>query len=114
MSYIDKLAAVASRDIETLKQKDAEYGGSWKRRGGIGAYMMAARKIDRLEEQMKKCGYDIFAAIQDDRRDEGVLDDLRDLRRYLLLIEAEMVDTGVVTYERRVFNAPVPNTVTDQ
>lgn len=96
MSYIDNLAVVANKDVEELKRKDAEYGGSWKRRGGVGAFMMAARKWDRLEEQLKNNGYDIFTSIEKDGRNEGVLDDVRDLRRYLMLIEAEMIECGVV------------------
>lgn len=34
--------------------------------------------------------WDIFKAIDQDARPEGVIDDIRDLRRYLLLVEAEM------------------------
>lgn len=94
--YIDQLEQVATNDVEELIKKDKAYGGSWQKRGGIGAFMMAARKWDRIEEQMKKVNYDIFTAIQDDARDEGVLDDVRDLRRYLMLIEAEMVARGAV------------------
>jgi hypothetical protein len=94
--YIDCLQEVANDDVTELRRKDAEYGGSWKKRGGVGAYMMACRKMDRLEEQLKKVSYDIFAAIEGDTRAEGVLDDVRDLRRYLMLIEAEMIARGVV------------------
>ena len=90
MSYIDKLERLAMEDVVELKRKDAEYGGSWLKRGGVGAYMMACRKFDRLETQVQKVGYDIFKAVEQDKRDEGVLDDIRDLRRYLLLIEAEI------------------------
>lgn len=89
--YMDFLYRVASGDIEILRDKDAEYGGSWKKRGGVGAYMMAARKFDRIEEQLKKApAYDIFAHAIADQRPEGILDDIADLRRYLLLIEAEI------------------------
>jgi hypothetical protein len=94
--YIDCLQEVANDDVTELRRKDAEYGGSWKKRGGVGAYMMACRKMDRLEEQLKKVSYDIFAAIEGDTRAEGVLDDVRDLRRYLMLIEAEMIARGVL------------------
>lgn len=95
-TYIDCLTQVVEQDVAEITRKDADYGGSWKKRGGVGAYMMAVRKVDRLEEQLKKVSYDIFAAIEGDTRADGVLDDLRDLRRYLLLIEAEMVARGAV------------------
>lgn len=88
--YIDDVPRVAAQDVVELQRKDAEYGGSWKRRGGVGAFMMLARKWDRLEQQVTQHGYDVFAAAEADARDEGVLDDIRDLRRYLLLVEAEL------------------------
>lgn len=92
MSYMDRLADIAQRDVEVLRQKDAEYGSSWKKRGGAGSYFMVARKFDRLENAVKILQYDIFEAIRHDPREEGVLDDIRDLRRYLLLIEAEVLE----------------------
>src|ERR1035437_221151 len=88
-----RLSAAGRQDIVVLVKKDAEYGSSWKRRGGVGAWMMALRKIDRLETFLcddGPAGYDIFRAAQVDNRPEGVLDDLRDLRRYLLLIDSEI------------------------
>lgn len=85
-----RLDEIGRKDTDTLVEKGRNYGDSWKRRGGIGAFMMLARKWDRIEEQVKKDGYDIFASIAKDMRAEGMLDDIRDLRRYLLLVEDEM------------------------
>jgi hypothetical protein len=51
--------------------------------------MMLARKMDRLENQVRKHGWDVFEAIQKDGRAEGIMDDIRDLRRYLILVESE-------------------------
>jgi hypothetical protein len=98
--------------------KEATYRGSWKRRGGVGAFMMLARKWDRLEGILSKVGkfgggdqdapaFDIFRWIERERHfetqynrrdgeDGTVLAEVRDLRRYLLLVEAEMVARGVV------------------
>jgi hypothetical protein len=93
MRHMDYLEAVASEDVKELQRKEATYKGSWKRRGGIGAYMMVARKFDRLEGITEHTfNYDIFRAIEEDMsgRDGSVLAEVRDLRRYLLLIEAEM------------------------
>ena len=53
--------------------------------------MMLARKWDRIENQTQREKYDIFQTIRSDNREEGVIDDIRDLRRYLLLVEAEML-----------------------
>lgn len=116
MEYVDK---IAQEDAEGLRRAEQEYGSSWKLRGGIGAYMMMARKWDRLENRCKQKPllavvsvatmgkpeakmptqegdrYDIFAHIEADQRSEGILDDIRDLRRYLMLVEAEMRARGV-------------------
>lgn len=86
---LTKVQSVAEEDVGALHIAEQSYGNSWKKRGGIGAFMMLARKWDRLEKQVNECGYDIFAAILTDPRSEGVIDDIRDLRRYLLLVEAE-------------------------
>jgi hypothetical protein len=79
-------------DAEFLIEKDTSYGGSWKKRGGVGAFMMLARKWDRLETMLAK-DYDIFKAIDLDYsgNDGTILAEVRDLRRYLLLVEAEML-----------------------
>ena len=94
MGYLDKLDNVAAHDVKELKRKDEEYGSSWKKRGGVGAFMMLSRKWDRIEKQMEDNGYDIFKLIKeqnDARKKDGFLDDIRDLRRYLMLVEAEMI-----------------------
>lgn len=81
---------LASHDVEVIREKNAAYGASWRKRGGAGAFMMLARKWDRIEVQVEKFGYDVFAAAREDGRDEGLLDDIRDLRRYLLLVESHL------------------------
>ena len=84
---------LANTDVAKLKQAQESYGDSWRSRGGVGAFMMLARKWDRIENQVRKDGYDVFKTIYDDPSDSGILDDIRDLRRYLLLVE------GYVTNE---------------
>ena len=107
-TYIDHLDAVAKEDVAGLKKAEASYGDSWKRRGGVGAFMMLARKWDRLENHVSRRfdrsdnspsdrtvdPYDIFGHIDADTRSEGLIDDIRDLRRYLMLVEAEMRAQG--------------------
>ena len=84
----DRINDLTKQDIEALKKAEISYGDSWRKRGGIGAFMMLARKWDRIENQTNKQGYDMFAAIFADTSDTGLLDDIRDLRRYLLLVES--------------------------
>ena len=84
----DRIHDLTQLDINALKKAESSYGDSWRKRGGIGAFMMLARKWDRIENQTNKQGYDMFAAIFADTSDTGLLDDIRDLRRYLLLVES--------------------------
>jgi hypothetical protein len=110
------LQTVADEDVRFVLDKDRSYGASWKKRGGVGAFMMLARKWDRLETMLSETPvtsgrgvtftkYDIFSlmALQEDAtsprepgRDGSVLAEVRDLRRYLLNVEAEMMARGVV------------------
>jgi hypothetical protein len=90
-----RLEAIGSQDAKALAEKDKSYGSSWKKRGGVGAFMMLARKWDRLETQTQGHGYDIFLAIEKNGAhtslsDEGLLSDVQDLRRYLMLVEDEL------------------------
>ena len=86
-------------DYTSLCEAEKTYGNSWKKRGGVGAFMMLARKWDRIENLTQKYDYDIFHAIEEHPELTGVIDDIRDLRRYLLLVEAEMVQIGHVLPE---------------
>ena len=81
---------LANLDVSKLEQAERSYGDSWRKRGGIGAFMMLARKWDRIENQVTKDGYDTYESIYNDPSDTGILDDIRDLRRYLLLVEGFM------------------------
>lgn len=124
-TYLDHLSAVAQEDVEGLLKAEKSYGDSWKKRGGVGAYMMLARKWDRMDEALKpgdgfngpthqakiahngsksegSCPpWDIFGAAQIDRRTEGIIDDIRDLRRYLMLVEAHLRAQGIVHGKHR-------------
>lgn len=85
-----RISEIAINDANILKKKNEEYGESWKKRGGVGAFMMLARKWDRIEEAVKRHNYDVLEAGSVDSREEGILDDIGDLRRYLLLVEEEI------------------------
>jgi hypothetical protein len=49
--------------------------------------MMLARKFDRIEQQAEHCNYDVFEAGLKFDGEDGLLDDIGDLRRYLFLVE---------------------------
>lgn len=119
---MDHAKRINGEDDKGLKKAAASYGDSWKSRGGVGAFMQFCRKFDRMDNALNpECwpaaaktadtqllapmsrwcdrmipAWDIFAALAADRRPEGILDDIRDLRRYLLLVEAEMRARGIV------------------
>ena len=89
MADWDSMLALAEQDVEALRIAEVSYGDSWKRRGGVGAFMMLARKWDRLETQAHEAKWDILEAIVEDTRDEGIVDDINDLIRYLMLVREE-------------------------
>jgi hypothetical protein len=85
------LRKLTEEDVAGLIKAHVAYGDSWKRRGGVGAFMMLARKFDRIENQCRQQNWDIFKVIElQHNKPDGILDDIRDLRRYLLLVEQEM------------------------
>ncbi len=118
---LDHVDAVTAADAAALKRAFLSYGDSWKKRGGVGAFMMLARKWDRLENRLTHPPqvveehtdgdfamkvsqpafdlYDIFKAILTDQRAEGIINDIRDLRRYLVLVEAELIVQGAALPE---------------
>lgn len=93
MTKWERMKDIAQNDLEALKRAETSYGDSWKRRGGVGAFMMLARKFDRIEHQCEKHGWDIFGAGEAFKGETGLLDDIRDLRRYLILVEDFVLQT---------------------
>lgn len=102
--YLRHLAQIGLEDVNGLQEAHKSYGASCLKRGGAGLFMMFARKWDRLEKLLEsgvvKTGetfsqWDIFAALQLDPRAEGVIDDIRDLRRYLMIAEAHARALGI-------------------
>lgn len=85
--WLAGLEPLAESIVDTLFDKEAAYQGSWQKRGGIGAFMMLARKWDRIENMSREKGFDVIRAIM---INEGDLeDDVRDLVGYCLLVLAE-------------------------
>jgi hypothetical protein len=80
--------------------------------------MMLARKWDRLENMLEgsKPAYDLFAEIEANPSgcDGTILAEIRDLRRYLLLVEAEMTARGTLELDllgnsEELFKAGTPD-----
>lgn len=105
--YLDQLASIARSDVAAVEEKEKSHGSSWKRSGGIGAFMMFARKWDRIKQRVVTrieaadgapgaARENMFEHVVADRRAEGIIEDIRDLRRYLMLVEAEMAARGAV------------------
>lgn len=101
LDYHRHLAAIATEDVRFTKERDTHYNGSWAKRGGPGAFINLGRKWDRLETFMEKAGYDLFGEMKrqagpEQGSDGTILAEVRDLRRYLLLVEAKMMEEGAV------------------
>lgn len=86
--HLDFLHRIVT-DVEALiRSKERTYNGSWKKRGGVGAYFVSARKYDSLEQLMSKVGYDLFADLG--KSGDGTVEDtLLDIAGYALLALAE-------------------------
>lgn len=104
--YLTYLPTIAEEDVAGLNKAEQSYGDSWRRRGGVSAFFNIDRKIDRLLKQCEKSGWNIFAAVTLDNRAEGAIDDIRDLRRYLMLVEAHLRSTGEVDGKQAGSAAP--------
>lgn len=150
MRYLQYLKEVVRLDVNGLLEKERTYQGSWKKSGGRSAWFMVKRKIDRLQELMKRpdppkdfdldstlvavqnlehttgemrrpgnltyqsvknvmhladvfLSEDVFAKVTQEEilsagngPDGSVIAEIRDLRRYLILIEAELMARGVI------------------
>jgi hypothetical protein len=95
LEYHRHLEAIVQADVEYVRHKDTQYDASWKKRGGEGAFFTIVRPWDRFESISRSAGYDLFAKVREeglDGPDGSLIACVRDLRRYLLLIEAEMTE----------------------
>ena len=90
-----RLESIGISDARELMVKDREYADSWRKRGGVGAFMMLARKWDRIENIVSKNDYELFKVWKEDI--SGIRDDIGDLRRYLMLVEEFMTREKVPT-----------------
>ena len=101
--FASSLQAVTEDDVTALIESRIHYGDSWRAEGGFSAWFNIKRKVDRLVKLMSRDAtptrdrYDIFGHIQSDLAEggEAVLDAVRDMRRYLILVEAHLVQQKV-------------------
>lgn len=90
------IKALFSSLVNLAQQKDAEYGASWCKRGGIGAWFTTVRKFDRLVTQMKAKNNNIWDVTDDINSTEALEETIKDAINYLLLIkEKRQVIAGV-------------------
>jgi len=94
-----RINAIAEELVKYVNDKDVQYGSSWRKRGGPGAFMVIARKWDRIEQACEKetAKYDIFNVFKEEDRRETILDDCLDLVGYLLILVEHMIEIGHVT-----------------
>ena len=105
--YHKFLQPVVNEDVRFIKEREKLYKGSWCKSGGRSSWFMLVRKMDRLQEMMKMSDSslqeamiadDIFKKIEANPSgdDSTILAEVRDLRRYLTLVEAYVSAKGVV------------------
>lgn len=82
----DQMRRMALDLIDVCEKKDREYGSSWKKRGGVGAFFAVVRKLDRLEEQCRMRGYDMFDCSDDPGSTEELGETIGDAINYLMLV----------------------------
>ncbi len=97
------IRAKASDLVDLLIKKNSEYGSSWRRRGGVGAFFTIWRKADRLEAQLKSRGYNLFDVTDDPTSTESLDETLIDFWCYLgLVIESRQRIREMADGSRRV------------
>jgi len=97
---LHRLNVITEELVKFVNDKDIQYGSSWRKRGGAGAFMVIARKWDRVEqacETRHPAKYDIFDVFEADGRSETILDDCLDLVGYLLILVEHMIEIGHVS-----------------
>lgn len=86
-ALVFNLTVLLLSDVDGLLKARGKYGDSCLKRGGVGLFMNLARKWDRLELAASGNSWDLLKAWEREPLETGVIDDVRDLRRYLLLVE---------------------------
>ncbi len=82
----DGIRKMLVEGVNLLEKKNAEYGASWCRRGGVGAFFTVWRKIDRLEEQLKRADFNMFDVSVAEDSTESIDETLIDAVLYFSLV----------------------------
>lgn len=85
-SLKDDMGGLFHSLVSLAEDKDREYGASWCKRGGIGAWFTTVRKFDRLITQVKQKGNDIWNVSDEAGSTESLEETIKDGINYLLLI----------------------------
>jgi hypothetical protein len=72
--------------VDLAIKKDSEYGASWCKRGGIGAWFTTVRKFDRMRTQLANKEMDIWDVSDKEGTTESLEETILDAINYLLLI----------------------------
>ncbi len=94
---LHRLNIISRKLVEFVNYKDIQYGSSWRKRGGAGAFFTIIRKFDRFETSCSNENFDVFKCFATDNRKESILDDCLDITGYMLLLIEHMVEVGHVT-----------------
>ena len=114
---LHRLSFITRELVKFVNDKDVQYGSSWRKRGGAGAFMVMARKWDRIEQACEirhPAKYDIFDVFEADGRSETILDDCLDLVGYLLILVEHMIEIGHITKIEELHMSFVSSTQTGE
>jgi hypothetical protein len=104
----ERMAQLMTECVTTCKKKDAEYGSSWCKRGGTGAYFTIIRKGDRLDAQLKKLGWNILDVSDDPMSTESLDETIKDYIAYLGLVLEKREAIRKARAERDAPKGPTP------
>lgn len=82
----DRMREIFEQGVNLCEMKNREYGASWSRRGGVGAFFTVWRKVDRLEAQLKNADFNFFDLSVDKDSTESLDETIKDLILYLGLV----------------------------
>lgn len=82
--------------VDVLMAKQPKYGDSWRKRSRSPGDNIS-RKFDRIDEALELHG-NIWDALRADPSDTGLIDDIRDLANYCILVHEHACVLGIVEY----------------
>lgn len=92
--------------VDVLMEKQPKYGDSWRRRNHSPGDNLS-RKWDRIEQALEAHNWNIWDALRADPTDTGLIDDIRDLANYCILIHEHAIATSILGYPVERVNADI-------